>query len=157
MLNENDFDFSNDITISKIENQPDYVNAEIVTDVDSIKELSLSALNAQKKALASQKTKVMLSTDERKLQEIEKVNEATDSALEVLMSNEFWEKMKTNAKGPMDFKFLTEGLQKLIDARQRLLRLDSIDAEGTPRKIAIGVRFEDDTGTKVDTVIKVGE
>lgn len=155
-MNENDFNFDNEISLMDIKGQPEKVQAEIVTDIESVQKMSLTALNEQKKALLNEKTKVMLSTDQSKLNEIRKINKATELALDVLSSEQFWQRMKNNAKTAMDFKMMSEGLQRIVDAREKLKRLDS-DGQGNARKFAIDVRFEDDTGTKVDTVIKVGD
>lgn len=147
-----------EVSMAALNGDTQHVEAEIVSSVEDFHKMSLAAVNEQKKALAAQKTQVMLSTDAKKLEEIKQVNTALDSAFEAVTNPEMWERLANNAKTPMDFKFLTEGMQKLMDMRKNLIRLDSIDGEGHAREVHIGVRYQDDNnGTKVDTVIKVGD
>lgn len=157
MIKIDDFNLESETGNELAEMEVERVEAELVTSVEEVRELSLTAINQQKKSLSSQRVKTMLSTDKSKLHEIQKINTATEMALETLTSVEFWENMKESAKTPMDFKFLTEGVQKLMDSRQKLLRLDSVDGSGNAKKISIGVQYEDDSGTKLQTVVKVGD
>ena len=157
MLNENDFDFSDEVSLADIQGDAEHVEAEIITDADQFEKMSLSLQKKNKEALANLKSRVMISLDERKLVEAQKILKGLENLGDIFSDAEILEAVKKNVSSAQDIKFLADAYSKLLESQRNLMRLDSVDGQGTPRKLAIGVRFEDDSGAKVDTVIKVGE
>lgn len=157
MLNENDFDFGEEVSLATLEDQPEQVEAEIVTDPEQFEKLSLSVQKKNKEALANLKAKVMYTLDQRKLAEAQKIFKGLENIGEIFSDPEIMTAVKGNTSTAQDLKFLSEAYSKLVDSQQKLMRLDSVDGQGTAKKLSIGVRFEDDSGTKVDTVIKMGD
>ena len=117
----------------------------------------MSVQKKNKEALANLKTKVMYTLDQRKLAEAEKIFTGLENIGEVFSDPEIMQVVKSNTTTAQDLKFLADAYSRMLDSQQRLMRLDSVDSQGTAKKLSIGVRFEDDSGTKVDTVIKVGD
>lgn len=157
MLNENDFDFSDEVSLADISGDEEPVEAEIITDADQFEEMSLSVQKKNKEALANLKSKVMYALDQKKLVEAQRVFQGLENIGEIFSDPEIMRAVKANTKTAQDLKFLADAYAKMMESHRNLMRLDSVDAQGTPRKLAIGVRFEDDSGSKVDTVIKVGD
>lgn len=157
MLNENDFDLSNDVSLATLNGDAEPVEAEIITDPEQFEEMSLSVQKKNKEALANMKTKVMYSLDKRKLNEAQKIFSSLENIGDIFSDREIMGRVKETVSTAQDLKFLSDAYSKLIESSQKLMRLDSVDGAGTAKKFAIGVRFEDDTGTKVDTVIKMGD
>lgn len=157
MLNENDFDFGNEISLVDINGDVEPVETEIITDADQFEKMSLSLQKKNKEALANLKSRVMLSLDERKLLEAQKILKGLENIGEVFSDPKIMAVVKSNTTTAQDLKFLADAYSRMLDSQQRLMRLDSVDGQGTAKKLSIGVRFEDDSGTKVDTVIKMGD
>lgn len=144
---------SNEITLADLSGEDEVMTAEIVSTPEDFQEMSLSVLNANKKALASIKTQVMLTLDQKKLAEAEKLISGIENIGEIFADKEIMKKIKANVKTTMDIKFLAEAQAKMIDSSQKLSRLDSIDGQGTAAKISLAVQFEGASGQKVQTVI----
>lgn len=157
MINENDFSFGDEVSLATIENNKEPIEAEIITDPNQFEKLSLSVQKKNKEALANLKTKVMYTIDQRKLVEAEKIFSGLENIGDVFSDPEIMEVVKSNTTTAQDLKFLADAYSKMLESQKNLMRLDSIDGAGNARKLSIGVRFEDDSGTKVDTVIKMGD
>lgn len=157
MLNENDFSFGDEVSLAEIEGETEHVEAEIISDPEQFEKMSLSVQKKNKEALANLKTKVMYTLDQRKLEEAEKIFTGLENIGEVFSDPEIMQVVKSNTTTAQDLKFLADAYSRMLDSQQRLMRLDSVDGQGTAKKLSIGVRFEDDSGTKVDTVIKMGD
>lgn len=157
MLNENDFSFNNEVSLDTIDGEPEQVEAEIISNPEQFEKMSLSVQKKNKEALANLKTKVMYTLDQRKLVEAEKIFSGLENIGEVFSDPEIMQVVKSNTTTAQDLKFLADAYSKMLESQKNLMRLDSIDGSGNARKLSIGVRFEDDSGTKVDTVIKMGD
>lgn len=157
MINENDFSFGDEVSLATLENNKEPIEAEIITDPNQFEKLSLSVQKRNKEALANLKTKVMYTIDQRKLVEAEKIFSGLENIGDVFSDPEIMEVVKSNTTTAQDLKFLADAYSKMLESQKNLMRLDSIDGAGNARKLSIGVRFEDDSGTKVDTVIKMGD
>ena len=157
MLNENDFSFGEEVSLAEIQGEPEQVEAEIISDAEQFEKMSLSVQKKNKEALANLKTKVMYTLDQRKLVEAEKIFSGLENIGEVFSDPEIMQVVKSNTTTAQDLKFLADAYSKMLESQKNLMRLDSIDGSGNARKLSIGVRFEDDSGTKVDTVIKMGD
>ena len=157
MLNENDFSFGEEVSLAEIQGEPEQVEAEIISDAEQFEKMSLSVQKKNKDALANLKTKVMYTLDQRKLVEAEKIFSGLENIGEVFSDPEIMQVVKSNTTTAQDLKFLADAYSKMLESQKNLMRLDSVDGAGNARKLSIGVRFEDDSGTKVDTVIKMGD
>lgn len=157
MLSENDFDFGNEISFVDINGDVEPVEAEIITDADQFEKMSLSLQKKNKEALANLKSRVMISLDERKLVEAQKILKGLENLGDIFSDAKILEAVKKNVSSAQDIKFLADAYSRMLDSQQRLMRLDSVDGSGNAKKFSIGVRYEDDSGTKVDTVIKMGD
>lgn len=157
MLNENDFSFGEEVSLAEIQGEPEQVEAEIISDAEQFEKMSLSVQKKNKEALANLKTKVMYTLDQRKLVEAEKIFSGLENIGEVFSDPEIMQVVKSNTTTAQDLKFLADAYSKMLESQRNLMRLDTVDGQGNARKLSIGVRFEDDSGTKVDTVIKMGD
>lgn len=157
MLNENDFSFGEEVSLAEIQGEPEQVEAEIISDAEQFEKMSLSVQKKNKEALANLKTKVMYTLDQRKLVEAEKIFSGLENIGEVFSDPEIMQVVKSHTTTAQDLKFLADAYSKMLESQKNLMRLDSVDGAGNARKLSIGVRFEDDSGTKVDTVIKMGD
>ena len=157
MLNEKDFSFDDEVSLDTIEDKPEQVEAEIVTDTEQFEKMSLSVQKKNKEALANLKTKVMYTLDKKKLIEAKKIFSGLENIGDIFSDPEIMQAVKSNTSTAQDLKFLAEAYAKLLDSQRNLMRLDSVDGAGNVKKFSIGVRYEDDEGTKVTNVIKVGD
>lgn len=157
MLNENDFSFDDEVSLAEIEGEPEQVEAEIVTNPEQFEKLSLSLQKKNKEALANLKSRVMISLDERKLVEAQKILKGLENLGDVFSDAEILEAVKKNVSSAQDIKFLADAYSKLLESQRNLMRLDSIDSVGNAKKFSIGVKYEDENGTKVENIIRVGD
>lgn len=157
MLNENDFSFDDEVSLATLNGDVEKVEAEILSDPEEFEKFSLSAHKKNKEALANLRAKLSLTADQRKLQESEKVLSAIEFLDEIIADPEKMKQIKESVCSAKDLKFIADAQSKFIENHRWLMRADSIDGFGTPKRIAIGVKFEDDSGTKLDTVIKMGD
>lgn len=157
MLNENDFSFDDEVSLAEIEGEPEQVEAEIVTNPEQFEKLSLSLQKKNKEALANLKSRVMISLDERKLVEAQKILKGLENLGDIFSDAEILEAVKKNVSSAQDIKFLADAYSKLLESQRNLMRLDSIDSVGNAKKFSIGVKYEDENGTKVENIIRVGD
>lgn len=158
MLKDNDFNLlsTDELSASDINGEIETCEAEIVSSTDELKEMSLSIQNENKKALAEMKKQVMYKLDKRKLIEAQKALTAIETIGDMFTDDEILSRVRDNINTAMDVKFLAEAQEKILKTHQNLMRLDTVDGSGTAKRISIGVRYEDDSGTKVETVIQTG-
>lgn len=157
MPKKNDLFFEDEVSLATISDEPEQIEAEIVTDPEQFAQMSLSVQKKNKEALANLKTKVMYTLDQRKLAEAQQIFTGLENIGDVFSDPEIMKVVRSNTTTAQDLKFLADAYSRMLDSQQKLMRLDSVDGQGTAKKLSIGVRFEDDSGTKVDTVIKVGD
>lgn len=141
-----------EMTLAKL-NEEDALPAEIVSTPEDFEEMSLSVQKKNKEVLANLKNRVMLSLDKRKLDEAQKIIGGMENIGDIFSDPEIMERVKANTKTTMDMKFLAEAYSKMLDSQQKLMRMDSIDGQGTAAKISLAVQFEGSSGQKVQTVI----
>lgn len=157
MLNENDFSFDGEVSLDTIDGESEQVEAEIISDPEQFEKMSLSVQKKNKEALANLKTKVMYTLDQRKLVEAEKIFTGLENLGDIFSDVEILEAVKKNVSSAQDIKFLADAYSKLLESQRNLMRLDSIDGAGNARKVMLGIKYEDEGGTKVETIIKVGD
>ena len=126
---------------------------EIVTDVEEIKEMTLSMKKENEKQLANLRNNVLLKLDKRKMVEVEAISDIMDSILDTMLSNIVDIKPET----ALDIKLMSEAYAKLADARQKATRLDTINGDGTAGKVKLAVRFESSSGSTVETAVEIKE
>lgn len=126
---------------------------EIVTDVEEIKEMTLSMKKENEKQLANLRNNVLLKLDKRKMVEVEAISDIMDSILDTVLSNIVDIKPET----ALDIKLMSEAYAKLADARQKATRLDTINGDGTAGKVKLAVRFESGSGSTVETAVEIKE
>lgn len=126
---------------------------EIVTDVEEIKEMTLSMKKENEKQLANLRNNVLLKLDKRKMVEVEAISDIMDSILDTMLSNIVDIKPET----ALDIKLMSEAYAKLADARQKATRLDTINGDGTAGKVKLAVRFENSSGSTVETAVEIKE
>lgn len=126
---------------------------EIVTDVEEIKEMTLSMKKENEKKLANLRNNVLLKLDKRKMAEVEAISDIMDSILDTMLSNIVDIKPET----ALDIKLMSEAYAKLADARQKATRLDTINGDGTAGKVKLAVRFESSSGSTVETAVEIKE
>lgn len=126
---------------------------EIVTDVEEIKEMTLSMKKENEKQLANLRNNVLLKLDKRKMVEVKAISDIMDSILDTMLSNIVDIKPET----ALDIKLMSEAYAKLADARQKATRLDTINGDGTAGKVKLAVRFESSSGSTVETAVEIKE
>ena len=126
---------------------------EIVTDVEEIKEMTLSMKKENEKQLANLRNNVLLKLDKHKMVEVEAISDIMDSILDTMLSNIVDIKPET----ALDIKLMSEAYAKLADARQKATRLDTINGDGTAGKVKLAVRFESSSGSTVETAVEIKE
>lgn len=154
MLDEKDFNFDSDVTMETLEDQPESVEAELISNPEEIEEMSLTVQKRNKEALANLRNKVMFALDKRKLGEAQKILTGLENIGDMFSDPEIMEKVRKNTATAQDLKFLSEAYSRLVDSQQRLMRLDSVDGAGNAASLALAVQFEGFNGAKVSTVIQ---
>lgn len=126
-------------------------DTEIVTDVEDIKEMTLSMKKENERQLTNIRNNVLLRLDKRKMQEIEIISDVMDGILGKMYQNILDIEVKT----AYDRKMLADAYGKLQEARQKATRLDTINGTGAAGKVKLAVRFEGSTGSTVETAVEV--
>lgn len=158
MLNENDFDLTSTDEITSESLGIEKVDAELISDPNDIERMSLSVQKQNKEALAQLRKKVAFTLDNRKLAEAQNLLTGMENIGAMFSDEEIIARVKSNVQTAMDLKFLAEAYERMFKAQQNLMRLDTIDGSGTAKRISIGVQYEDESsGTKLQTVVKVGD
>ncbi len=146
----------NEITLAKLSEHAENMPAPMMEQIESaedFEEMTLSTQKRNKEALANLKNRVMISLDKRKLGEAQKIIGGMENIGDIFSDEEIMAKVRKNIGTAMDMKFLSEAYAKLLDSQMKLMRLDSIDGQGTAAKISLAVQFEGSSGQKVQTVI----
>lgn len=140
------------VTLANFATEEEVPILEPVESLDELEAMTLSNQRKNKEALTNLKNRVMLSLDQRKLKEAQKIIGGMENIGEIFSDPEIMERVYGNISTAMDMKFLSEAYAKLLDSQMKLMRMDSIDGQGTAAKISLAVEFAG--GTKVSTVVK---
>lgn len=143
----------NEPTIAKLQDEPEHVEAEIVTDYDSFIENSLSVQKRNKDALAKMKQRVMLTLDRGKLSQAEKIFHGMENVQNIFSDDEIMGKVRESIKTALDIKLLSEAYSKMLDSQQKLMRMDSIDGQGNAARLSLDVQIKSSSCAEVNTVI----
>lgn len=152
MLNEDIFDLS-----KSDDDTPEHIDAELISSPEDFEAMSLTVEKQNKEYLANLKKKVMLSLDKRKLMEAKRNIESMEAIGAIFSDPEVMTRVRESTSTPQDLKFLSDAYAKILESQKYLMRMDSIDGAGTAKRISIGVKYQDDSGTNVETVIKAGD
>lgn len=137
-----------DYSLDTVEDIP-----EILTDPKAVGEMSLADEKKAKEAIANLRKKVAFQLDAGKLREATKTLESISAASNILIDQGVWETVLSNVKTPMDVKFLSEFREKQVKTLQTLMRMDSIDGQGTAGFAKIGLSVEDESGNRTSVVL----
>lgn len=121
-------------------------NGEILSPNELIKK--------QKELLSERRKQIQIVMDGKKLEEAMKVMMGMQSITDVFSDPDVMESVRENTKTPMDLKFLTEAYSKLADKLSLLQRLDTVDGEGTARKINLSVSYRNSDGSQLNATLK---
>lgn len=152
MLDENMFDLT-----STDDDSLEHVDAELISSPEQFEAMSLTVEKQNKEYLANLRKKVMLSLDKRKLMEAKRNIDSMEAIGAIFSDPEVMARVRESVGTAQDLKFLSDAYAKILESQKYLMRMDSIDGSGTAKRISIGVRYEDDSGTKVETLIKTGD
>lgn len=152
MLDENMFDLT-----STDDDSLEHVDAELISSPEEFEAMSLTVEKQNKEYLANLRKKVMLSLDKRKLMEAKRNIDSMEAIGAIFSDPEVMARVRESVGTAQDLKFLSDAYAKILESQKYLMRMDSIDGSGTAKRISIGVRYEDDSGTKVETMIKTGD
>lgn len=142
-----------EVSLATLTDGAEKVEAELLP-VAEYEEITLSQQEQYKKALSNLKQRVMLTLDQRKLEEAQKLISGIENISDMFSDPAVMDKIKANIRGPMDLKFLAESYAKLIDAQQKLMRLDSVDGQGNAAKLSLAIQFQGMNGAKVQTIVQ---
>lgn len=151
MLDENMFD------LTSTDDSLEHVDAELISSPEQFEAMSLTVEKQNKEYLANLRKKVMLSLDKRKLMEAKRNIDSMEAIGAIFSDPEVMARVRESVGTAQDLKFLSDAYAKILESQKYLMRMDSIDGSGTAKRISIGVRYEDDSGTKVETMIKTGD
>lgn len=151
MLDENMFD------LTSTDDSLEHVDAELISSPEEFEAMSLTVEKQNKEYLANLRKKVMLSLDKRKLTEAKRNIDSMEAIGAIFSDPKVMARVKESVGTAQDLKFLSDAYAKILESQKYLMRMDSIDGSGTAKRVSIGVRYEDDSGTKVETMIKTGD
>lgn len=152
MLDENMFDLT-----STDDDSLEHVDAELISSPEDFEAMSLTVEKQNKEYLSNLRKKVMLSLDKRKLMEAKRNIDSMEAIGAIFSDPKVMARVRESVGTAQDLKFLSDAYAKILESQKYLMRMDSIDGSGTAKRVSIGVRYEDDSGTKVETMIKTGD
>lgn len=139
--------------------------AILESDVDNT---NLSAINAfngeilsprelikkQKELLTERRQQILLLLDGKKLDEALKIIDTMRNLSEVFLDAEILGRVKENINTAMDLKFIAEAYGKFADKLNTLQRLDSLDSEGTAKKMHLSLNYRGSDGSELNASFK---
>lgn len=159
IINVNDINFENDI----IEIQPEEVIAlqkvvdeQTMNVIDTFNGEILSPselIQKQKELLAERRRQIQFIMDGKKLEEAMKVMIGMQGITDVFSDMEVMKRVKANTNTAMDLKFLSEAYSKLAEKLSMLQRLDTIDSEGTAKRLNLSLTYKGANGERVNATI----
>lgn len=142
-----------EVSFATLTDEPERVEAELLPTVENYQEISLSQQKECKKALDNLKQRVMLTLDQKKLAEAQKLISSIENISDMFSDKDIISRVRENTSTALDLKLLAESYSKLIDSQQKLMRLDSLDGQGNAARLSLAVQFKGSNGTEVNTVI----
>lgn len=126
---------------------------ELISDPEVIEELSDEAKKMQEQALLATKQKVMATVDRNKLKLAMQEISSIELYSEVLNDPDVVERVKNNTRSAMDLKFIAEAQKIKLQNLQTLMRMDSVDNNGTAGEVYVGVEFSGSGGGTTKVVV----
>lgn len=108
----------------------------------------------QAELLKERRQQVRSILDGHKLQQAIKIIQSTDNLSDVLADPDIIKRVATNIKDAKDYKFLTEALLLQAKMINTLTRLDTVDSEGTAKRINIGVQYKGADGSSTSVIVQ---
>lgn len=143
-----------ELSLATLQGEVEHVEAELVPDFDTYERQSLAVQKKTKEALESKRNAVMISLDNRKLSQAQKIFDGMENIQELFADPEIMKKVRLNTRTAMDLKFLSESYAKMLDSMQKLTRLDTVDGQGNPARLSLAVQLKSSNGTELSTVIR---
>lgn len=123
----------------------DTFNGEILSPSELIQK--------QKELLSERRRQIQFIMDGKKLEEAMKVMIGMQGITDVFSDMEVMKRVKTNTNTAMDLKFLSEAYSKLAEKLSMLQRLDTIDSDGTAKRINLSLSYKGANGEQVSATI----
>lgn len=126
---------------------------ELISNPEIIEELSDEAKKMQEQALLATKQKVMATVDRNKLKLAMQEIESIELYSEVLNDPEVVQRVKENTRSAMDLKFIAEAQKIKLQNLNTLMRMDSVDNNGTAGEVYVGLEFSGSGGGTTKIVV----
>ena len=110
-------------------------------------------IQKQKELLSERRRQIQFIMDGKKLEEAMKVMIGMQGITDVFSDIEVMNRVKTNTNTAMDLKFLSEAYSKLAEKLSMLQRLDTIDSEGTAKRLNLSLTYKGANGEQVNATI----
>ncbi len=145
--------------IANIDNNVEIINnneISLVSDYKNFEELALNDEKQAKATLANIRNKMALQLDGRKLKQANMLMDNIENNIDIMNDPDVQLRIRENLNTAYDFKFLAEANEKNFKMLQNLMRLDTVDASGTPSKIKLGLQYDDGKGNVTSVVTSIG-
>lgn len=126
---------------------------ELISNPEIVEELSDEAKKMQEQALLATKQKVMSIVDRNKLNLAMREIQSIEMYSEVLNDPDVVQRVKNNTKTAMDLKFIAEAQKIKLQNLNTLMRMDSVDNNGTAGEVYVGVEFSGSGGGTTKVVV----
>ncbi|MCI8628570.1 MAG: hypothetical protein HFE57_03510 [Firmicutes bacterium] len=121
------------------------------TEYDEIISIPREFVKLQKAKLQEKQEAVRMISDDKKLDEVIKVINGVSQLGDILTDENVINKVRNNISTAKDLNFLADTYIKMLNALDTVKRCDTIDAEGTPKRLALAIGFQ---GVKVGVQIE---
>ncbi len=108
----------------------------------------------QKELLDSRRKQIQFLIDGKKLNQTLQVMSSMELITDILTDEEVMLRVKDNVKTGMDIKMLADAYGKFADKLQTLSRIDTLDGEGTAKRLNLAVDWKNSDGTSTKVVIQ---
>lgn len=114
---------------------------ELIPYTEEVEMLSEEAKQKQEQAILSAREQAATLVDRKKIPlAIREIN-AVERASQILDDEEVWDRVKESINNAKDLKYLAEAQKLHLSNLQNLLRMDSVDTNGTAGEVFVGVQF----------------
>lgn len=139
-----------EVTLAKLDKEVEDTDFSMVEVLGNGDFLSPQEIEQKTRSLlAERKKQVMLTLDGKKLQEALKIIDGMQAYSEILFDPDVMDRVKGNIKTSMDLKFLSDAYKTMSDKLQMLMRLDTIDSDGTAGEINLAIHYKTASGNEV--------
>lgn len=110
-------------------------------------------IQKQKELLAERRKQIQFIMDGKKLEEAMKVMIGMQGITDVFSDLDVMKRVKDNTNTAMDLKFLSEAYSKLAEKLSMLQRLDTIDSDGTAKRLNLSLSYKGVNGEEVKATL----